>query len=224
MKEKLVKKILPESAVFVLPQAPGLMYQPVDWEKRETVKSKYTTGREYFLIPVSSMPYHHIINTLKAFSQFKKWQQTNMQLILWGSLLYDKRVKDLLQTYKYRDDVKVIGNTDNEAGYAAAVASCMAMIYLPAADETAIVLAEAMQCGTPVITAKTGALSETGGDAVLYCNPADIKDLAGSMMKLYKDEKLRRSLISKGLERVSPLNETTAMEMLSHYIRQVVTT
>ena len=224
MKEKLVKETLPEPTVFVLPQAPGLMYQPADLEKRETVKSKYATGREYFLMPVSSAPYHHIINTLKAFSQFKKWQQTNMQLILWGNLLHAKGIGELLQTYKYRNDVKIIANTLNDAGYADVVASCMAMIHLPGADETGIIVAEAMQCGTPVITAKAGALHETGGDAVLYCKPADIKGLADSMMKLYKDEKLRHSLIGKGLERVSLLNETTAMERLWNYIRKVVTT
>lgn len=224
MKEKLVKETVPEPAVFILPQAPGLMYQPVDWEKREAVKNKYTDGREYFLMPVLPTPYNHIIATLKAFSQFKKWQQSNMQLILWGDILHDKRIQDMLQTYKYRDDVKLIGNTLNDAGYADVLASCMTMICLPGVDETGVILAEALQCDTPVIAAKTGALTETGGDAVLYYNPADIKALAANMMNLYKDEKLRHTLISKGREQVLPLNEAIAMERLWNYIQQVVTT
>ncbi|WP_152268290.1 glycosyltransferase [Agriterribacter humi] len=225
MKEKLVKETVPEPAVFILPQAPGLMYQPVDWERREAVKNKYTDGREYFLMPVLSTPHHHIIATLKAFSQFKKWQQSNMQLILWGNLLHDKRIQDLLQTYKYRDDIKLIGNTLNDAGYADVLASCMTMICLPGVDETGVILAEALQCGTPVIAAKTEALAKTGGDAVLYYNPADIiKELAANMMNLYKDEKLRHTLVSKGREQVLPLNEAIAMERLWNYIQQVVTT
>jgi glycosyltransferase involved in cell wall biosynthesis len=224
MKEKLVKETIPGSAIFILPQAPGSMYQPVDWEKREAVKNKYAAGREYFLMPVSNTPHHHIINTLKAFSQFKKWQQSNMQLILWGDFLHDKRIQDVLPTYKYRDDVKIVENAPGNADYADAVASCMAMICLPGVDETGILLAEALQCSTPVVTVGTGALAEAGGDAVLYCDPADIKELADGMMKLYKDEKLRHTLISKGREQVLPLSEVIVMERFWNYIQQSVAT
>ena len=224
MKEKLVKETVSETAVFILPQVPGSTYQPVDWEKRESVKNKYAAGREYFLMPVSSTPHQHILTALKAFSQFKKWQQSNMQLILWGDLLHNKRIQELLLTYKYRDDVKIIGNVLDDAGFPDLVGSCMAMIYLPGAGGTGITLAEALQCATPVITVKTGALAEMGGDAVLYCDPEDIKELASIMMTLYKDEKSRHTLISKGRQQVSLLNETIAMERLWNYMRQVVTT
>lgn len=224
MKNRLVKEAIPDAAVFILQQSPGSMYQPVDWEKREAVKNKYAAGREYFLMPVLSAPHRHLINTLKAFSQFKKWQQSNMQLILWGDFLPHKKVQEMLPTYKYRDDIKIMGNTRDDADYAELVASCMAMICLPDADEPGIMLAEALQCGTPVIAARTGNLAETGGDAVLYCDPTDIKQLAGNMMQLYKDEKLRHVLISKGREQVSPLSEAVAKERLWNYIRQAVTT
>jgi glycosyltransferase involved in cell wall biosynthesis len=130
----------------------------------------------------------------------------------------------MLPTYKYRDDIKIMGNTHDDADYAELVASCMAMICLPDADEPGITLAEALQCGTPVIAARTGNLAETGADAVLYCDPADIKALAGNMMRLYKDEKLRKALVSKGREQVSLLSEAVAMERLWNYIRQAVTT
>src|SRR5690606_36519132 len=115
---------------------------------------------------------------------FKNWQQSNMHLILWGNFLHDKRIRDLLLTYKYRNDVQVVGNSPNDADYADVVASCLAMVCLPGVDETGVALAEALQCGTPVIAAPTGALAERGGDAVLYCDPADVKELASDMMKL----------------------------------------
>ena len=224
MKEKLVKEALSESDVFILPQAPGLAYRPVDWERRESVKNKHAAGREYFLMSVSSTPYQHILNTLKAFSQFKKWQQSNMQLILWGDLLNDPRIQQLLPTYKYREDVKVIKSLPDDCDYADIVGSCLAMIYFPGADGSGIVVSEAMQCGTPVITTNTSALSEIGGDAVLYCDPKDIKEIASNIMKLYKDEKSRNALISKGRQQVSLRDETIAAERLWNYIRQVVTT
>ena len=42
------------------------------------------------------------------------------------------------------------------------------------------------------------AIQEIAGDAALYANPADPKDIADKMMMLYKDETLRSSLVEKG--------------------------
>lgn len=223
MKQRLMEEGIAASAVFVLPQSPASLYQPLDWEKREAVKHRYTEGKEYFLAPVSSTPHEHIVNVLKAFSRFKKWQQSNMQLMIPGNITVHKKMRELLQTYKYRKDVKIMDDpADRE--YADMLASCMAMIYLPADGETAIVLAEALQCGVPAITSATGALTEIAGDAVLYCEPADIEKLAGDMVKLYKDEKFRYALAGKGKEQRLSFNEETAMQRLWDYMQQAVTT
>lgn len=223
MKQRLLEEGIAASAVFVLPQSPASLYQPVDWEKREAVKQRYTEGKEYFLMPVSSTPHQHILNVLKAFSRFKKWQQSNMQLMIPGNITGDKKMRELLQTYKYRKDVKIM---DDPAGteYADMLASCMAMIYLPGEDGTGIVLAEALQCSVPVITAVTGALAGIAGDAALYCDPADIEKLAGDMVKLYKDETFRYALARKGKEQSLSFSEGTAVHRLWDYIQQAVTT
>ena len=47
---------------------------------------------------------------------------------------------------------------------------------------------------------------------------------ACNMIQLYKHQKLRHVLISKGREQVSPLSEAVAKERLWNYIRQAVTT
>jgi glycosyltransferase involved in cell wall biosynthesis len=223
MKQRLLKEGIAASAVLVLPRSPASLYQPVDWEKREAVRHKYTEGKEYFLMPVSSTPHQHILNVLKAFSRFKKWQQSNMQLMIPGNIAGHKKMQELLQTYKYRNDVKIMDDpADTE--YADILASCMAMIYLPADGGTAIVPAEALQCGVPVITTATGVLAEMAGDAVLYCEPTDIEKLAGDMVKLYKDEKFRHALGSRAKERSLSFGEETAMERLWDYMQQAVTT
>ena len=224
MKQRLLKEGIAASAVLVLLQSPASLYQPVDWEKREAVRHKYTEGKEYFLMPVSSTPDQHILNVFKAFSRFKKWQQSNMQLIIQGNIAGYKKMRELLQTYKYRNDVKIIEDDSADREYADILASCMAMIYLPADGKTAIPLTEALQCGVPVITAATGALAEMGGDAVLYGDPANIEKLAGDMVTLYKDEKFRYALARKGKEQSASFNEETVMHRLWDYIQQAVTT
>jgi glycosyltransferase involved in cell wall biosynthesis len=45
-------------------------------------------------------------------------------------------------------------------------------------------------------------LPEVGGDAVLYCNPLIVQEIADAMQKLSINDQLRQELIRKGLERV----------------------
>ncbi|HRP32221.1 MAG TPA: glycosyltransferase [Agriterribacter sp.] len=222
-KQKMVAQGLNEVAVVVLPQSPAPIYQPFSWEQRERVTAKHTGGRAYFLMLLNDTPDAHIVNTLKAFSQFKKWQRSNMQLILLGTAINQKAIDRLLLTYKYREDVQLPGKKPGEADYAQMLASCMAMIYFPSGEGTAIVLAEAMQCGTPVITKDTDTLHEAGGDAVLFCDPTDVSRISGEMVKLYKDEKFRNGLSASAKDFTLLRSEENAVRLLSAYIQQTDT-
>ena len=60
---------------------------------------------------------------------------------------------------------------------------------------------EAMACGTPVVCSNTTSLPEVGGDAVVYCDPNNVNDIAEKMEMVSSDEKLRQKMIEEGLER-----------------------
>jgi len=60
---------------------------------------------------------------------------------------------------------------------------------------------EAMNQGTPVITAKNSSLPEVGWDSVLYCDPKDVEDLAMTIKNALINKKLRTTLSVRGKER-----------------------
>ena len=60
---------------------------------------------------------------------------------------------------------------------------------------------EAMACGCPVIASNAASMPEVCGDAALYCNPHDSKDLAKKIRTLMEDAQLRESLRRAGLQR-----------------------
>lgn len=60
---------------------------------------------------------------------------------------------------------------------------------------------EAMSQGTPVMTSKTTSLPEVGGDAVAYCDPESIEDMAETLKRLLSDAELRATLGARGKER-----------------------
>lgn len=60
---------------------------------------------------------------------------------------------------------------------------------------------EAMACGTPVLASRAASLPEVCGDAATYFDPSDVEDIAMSIRRLLRDEKLAASLTERGRER-----------------------
>ena len=72
------------------------------------------------------------------------------------------------------------------------------MVYPVFYDSLAIAPLQAMQCEVPVVSSNTGALRELCGDAALYFNPEDFKDMAEKMMLVFKDENKAKELVRAG--------------------------
>lgn len=83
-------------------------------------------------------------------------------------------------------------------------------------------LLEAMALGVPVIAARSSSLPEIGGDAALYFDPHDAKELAAQLRSVLIDAKVRRELIELGRERAAQFRwDRTAEETLA-VMRNVV--
>lgn len=81
---------------------------------------------------------------------------------------------------------------------------------------------EAMTVGCPVICSRTQALVEVAGDACLYFDPNDPKELAEKIKMYLNSEGLRNEYIKKGLERVKKFSwKKTAQETLDVYAKSI---
>jgi glycosyltransferase involved in cell wall biosynthesis len=59
-------------------------------------------------------------------------------------------------------------------------------------------LLEAMALGVPSIAARSSSLPEVGGDAALYFDPADARELETTIERVLRDDALRADLIARG--------------------------
>ncbi len=68
-------------------------------------------------------------------------------------------------------------------------------------EQYGMALVEAMACGLPIVTTRTGAIGEVCGDAAIYAKPADANDLQSKLERLIESESLRRTLAEKSKAR-----------------------
>jgi glycosyltransferase involved in cell wall biosynthesis len=222
-KQDIIKhyKVSPEK-IGVVYSAAGEQFKPVSWQEKQQVKEQYTAGTEYFLCTGGIHPRKNLMNLLRAFSLFKKWQHSNMKLVVAGRLAwqYDEIVEKI-KTYKYREDVILTGYLPDDE-LAKLTAAAYAAVYPSFFEGFGVPIVEALQCGVPVITSNTSSMPETGGEAALYADPGDPDAIAKHMLGLYRDETYRSRLIDAGLAEVTRFNWDTVAERMWENMMSVV--
>lgn len=189
-------------------------YRPLDFAEREEVKKKYADGCEYFVFAGALHPRKNIVNLLKAFVIFKKRQHTNMKLVIAGrpAWKYDE-VEQMRLEMPFKEDVKWVGymNVDE---LSKVIGAAYVLVYASLFEGFGIPILEALQCNVPAIVSNTSSMPEVAGEAALLVDPSDPDDIAAKMHLMYKDEALRKKLISKAHEQTLKFDWKASSEKL----------
>jgi glycosyltransferase involved in cell wall biosynthesis len=81
-------------------------------------------------------------------------------------------------------------------------------------------LLEAMAYGVPSIAARSSSLSEIGGDAALYFDPRDARELEAQMERALSDAALRAQLTDAGIARAAQFRWDVAAEKTLEVLRR----
>ncbi len=81
---------------------------------------------------------------------------------------------------------------------------------------------EAMACDVPVLAARAASLPEVCGDAALYCDPRDPRDIAAGLRRLVTDAELVSRLIAAGGERARLFSWDHTAAAVAGAIREVL--
>jgi glycosyltransferase involved in cell wall biosynthesis len=71
---------------------------------------------------------------------------------------------------------------------------------------------EAMACGAPVISSDCTSVSEIAGDAAILVDPSSDESIGNALVRLLRDETLRRQLIQGGKARVQKFDWEDTVE------------
>ncbi|WP_143019711.1 glycosyltransferase [Niabella drilacis] len=222
LKETLVQRtgIDPEKIIAV----EGVLMpclKPLELTALVDFKDRVTAGREFFICADTHWSREQLLTLLRAFSRFKKMQQSGWKLLLtqrgrhpgpWFSGAFD-----VLDTYKYRDDV-ILFEGSGLQDYAAAVGAAYAAITFQQDEGFPAVAGEALACQIPLIAAATG--SKPLHPDIFLFDAAEEASLAQQLMELYKNEALRQQFIQRYGAHPLKLTPETGLGLLKKRLLQ----
>ncbi|MBI2596964.1 glycosyltransferase family 4 protein [Candidatus Daviesbacteria bacterium] len=200
--------------IIVTPEAvdSNIKYQ-ISKIKDEMVLKKFNIKKPYIFYVGNAHPHKNIEGLIRVFMVLRE-KYHRLQLVLsghdhyfWEKIRKNNKHKDIIYTGKINDEELVVLYKN---------AKCFVM---PSFEEGfGIPILEAMACGCCVVSSNKGALSEVGGDAVVYFDPYNAEDMIEKIESVLKSDKLRQGLIKLGYERVGGFSwEKLARQTLEVY-------
>ncbi len=143
---------------------------------------------------------------------FKKWQQSNMQLVIAGRTTgWTEVLEEKLLTYKYREDVAVLENIKNEET-AKLVAASYALVYPVSGNVFPLAMLWAVQSNKAIIATDT-IVNRQLTNAAAWVEPGNtVEGFAKAMILLYKDEQQQQLLVQQTKEQAMQFNRQQMIE------------
>lgn len=178
-------------------------YSPLDRRSRETLG--ITPGKRYVLTVGQSAPYK---NHTKAIAAFAMAFGTSPEFDLFLVQRRGSQTKDLeriARKFGVSERIHFTGPIDEEL-LIKLYSDAVVLLHPSLCEGFGNPIAEAMACGTPIITSDLSAMPEVTGNAALLVNPNDVEGLAKALQEVAFDEGRARSLEKASLERARALS------------------
>ncbi|MFW6015702.1 MAG: glycosyltransferase family 4 protein [bacterium] len=172
------------------------IFSILDRDVINKVLSKYKIKNKYILCVGETRPYKNITKLIKAIREVKV---KDIELIVVGKInRLDKNLLKLPQELGISDRIKFLGFVPDE-DLAALYNGANTFVFPSLYEGFGIPPLEALACGCPVIASDRASIPEVCGNAAIYINPNDEKDIARKIDNVCADAKIRQKMKSKGL-------------------------
>jgi glycosyltransferase involved in cell wall biosynthesis len=186
-------------------------FRPISSAENKRVQVSYSEGKPFLLFVGALHKRKNIQRLLDAFSELKSTTNHPHHLVIVGEKLWDDHHFHTPKAIK--EFVHYTGHIDLEE-LARITAAADLMTFVSYFEGFGIPLLEAMQSGTPVLAGNKTALPEIGRDAVQYCDPFSVEDIAHQLNYLLSSPKVLEEMKDKGLHRAQHFSWNNTAEQL----------
>ena len=191
------------------------------FDSKKGMKSKKFNGiKSYALVVGTITPRKNILGIIKAFENIM--HETSMKLVFVGGYSWKtNEIFEYVKTNKLEDRVNFFGYLSVDELYWAYCNAKM-LIYCSFYEGFGFPPLEAMQVGVPVIASNTSSIPEICGNAALYVNPYNIKEICSAILYLEGNKEKRKELVKKGYERIKMFTWEKAARKTHELFEKVV--
>ena len=175
--------------------------------------------RNPFLVYVgNAYPHKNLSNLLMVVKLLNKKESSKINLVIVSARdVFTKRLEDEIDKLGLKEFVTLTGYLPAEQ-LSQIFKKASAYIFPSLSEGFGIPGLNAMAAGLPVVCSDIPVLHEVYGEAAIYFNPHDPKDIASKIKKIVTDEKTRADLVKKGKEQVKKYSwQKMAAQTLSVY-------
>jgi glycosyltransferase involved in cell wall biosynthesis len=185
--------------------------------ERKYLKANKIQKEKYVLFVGNIEPKKNIKSLITAMS----FVDEDVKLVIVGkkAWLWEDQLKNLSK-YLKKKRVKFMDYVDDDE-LAVLYRNATCLVFPSIYEGFGLPVLEAMQHDCPVICSGITSLPEVAGDAALYIDAYNYKDIRSKITALINDKKLRQSMIEKGRKRVdffSPENYAKRLEQAYSHV------
>ncbi|MCG2726256.1 MAG: glycosyltransferase family 4 protein [Elusimicrobia bacterium] len=192
-KHDLVKLLnLPKEKIEVVYLSVNEKFKPQEKVAIERVRSKYNIGKKYILYVGNSKPHKNLNRLIDAYNFLPEIIKKEYLLVLAGvgSEVNGQGAEVRIIRYVSEEDLPAV--------YSGAELFIFPSLY----EGFGLPPLEAMACGCPVLSSNASCMPEILGDACIYFDPLNAREISAEIEQILCDASLKNGLKEKGLIKV----------------------
>lgn len=215
---------MPDRIVVIPHGVDREVYRPSTADETRAVRERLRVGEPYLLSVGGIEPRKNLPLLVRAFAALPP-DLTPWLVVAGGGVAWNPEGKQMLDhalaqaPAEVRRRILLTGYV-SEAEKVALLSGAVGLVYPSLYEGFGLPVLEAMSCGTPVLTSDVSALPEVAGDAALLVDPGDVDSVREGMVRLLRDEKLRRELATAGPRRAEAFTWTETARLTAGVLHQ----
>jgi len=199
---------IPKEKIKIIPMMPAgytFKYKDMSLEISESILKKYNLPEKFLFYPAQFWYHKNHIRLVKSLKILKDFYNVKIYIVLVGSPQESyKKIMNFIKKSDISNQIIYLGYVSDEE-IVALYKKAVALVYPSLFGPTNIPPLEAMLLGTPVICSNLFSMPDQIGDAGLFFNPFEAKDIAEKIYKIWTDKDLRIDLIRKGHKKIKDM-------------------
>lgn len=199
---------IPKGKIKIIPYVPPAYiykYKNMSIETASNILSRYPIPNKFLFYPAQFWYHKNHIRLFKALKLINEKYQKKIHLVLVGSPKESyTNIINFIKKNNLAHQIIYLGYVSDKE-VVALYKKAVAFVFPSLLGPTNIPPLEAMLLGTPVACSKLFSMPDQIGDAGLFFNPFEVKDIADKIYKIWMDKDLRSDLIRKGYKKVKDM-------------------